>query len=886
MANYDGGFSGRPITLRLIVNQDWQSVENNYSMLGVKLEAIKSGNTTAWRSDPSYWKIAIHGSEWTGSWTYNFNGGIGQVITIRDWFNHAVYHNPDGTLTISVYADASDPGGYLGFASCGGNFALTTIPRASSMTYTNPMTMGQQYSFDIHRASTSFTHIIDYYFGNASGRVSTNSTEDFTWTPPTALLDQIKNSSQGTGFLRLHTYSGSNLIGYKDYGITLVAPANAVPSFTTVTHSEATPGVAANVGKYVQNISKLNLAITGAAGYQGSTITGYKIEVGGQTVNTQSGVTPSAISAAGAVVPIVATVTDSRGRTASKTVNIEVLAYGPPIINSASVVRSLGDGTPNEEGSFMRVNLNAAVQSLLNTTQRNALGIRVYSRLRGTTDWGAAKFSAVTAGITYNSFVLPSATYSIEEAYDFRVEVYDDFSTSALQLTVPTAAIFMHWDGKDGVGIGKYRTQGQLDVLGQIFQNDGRAVLDTYNIARPALLPENYRGNGSATIAFQDTEGGTALADFRQPYLPWGSRMVYAQKTAIGWDIINQSGKHTHGARALLPLSGGWYSYAERVNDQQWPFGSYTKLISGIVVLSGLIYPGTITTGTVIGQLPVGFRPDSKMIFPINNGDNPRAISINADGTIVAQSGWVNNYISLDGIAFPAAGVATWTNVGAAGSGSAFANSWVDGGDAAEGPARYWKDPYGFVWFAGSVKNGSTAADNTNIFTLPSTHRANLEQHIIANSQDNYGAVGAKPTDGINWKTNTSGATVSLAGVTLTTSEAISNNPWRNVRFFSNGFVHHGASFPVPAELRREDGLTMLKGLISGGTFGTPVWALEPENTPLKNALLHTVSNLARGRADVRGRDNPSSTPGDRASITAQQGSGWFSYDSLKYLAS
>ena len=394
MVNFDGAFPGRPILLRLIVNEDSINVSGNYSNMAFKLEAIKTGNTTAWASDPSNYQVSISGLNWSGNWSYNFNGGIGQVLTLRDWTGFTHSHNSDGTGVANCYAAAQDLHGYLGNASCSGSMGLTTIPRATVATYTNPMVMGTAYTINLPRASSSFTHIVDYYFGSASGRALTDVATSGSWTPPTSLLTQIPNSASGTGFLRVHTYNGGTLIGYVDQSITLTAPAAAVPDFTTITHVEAVAGLAANVGAYVQAISKLTLAITGAVGYSGSTISSYKIEVGGQTVNAVSGTTPGPITSSGTVT-ITGTVTDSRGRTKVKTVNITVLTYVPPTINAISAVRSDGAGVPNEEGTYIRVNIDAAVQSLLVTTQRNAINYKIYTRVRGTSTWTADRKSVV-----------------------------------------------------------------------------------------------------------------------------------------------------------------------------------------------------------------------------------------------------------------------------------------------------------------------------------------------------------------------------------------------------------------------------------------------------------------------------------------------------------
>ena len=101
--------------------------------------------------------------------------------------------------------------------------------------------------------------------------------------------------------------------------MTAYVDSSIVPTFTTITHSENNLTVKDIVGKYIQGLSKLNLAITGAAGAKYSTIKSYQITFEGVNYNTQSAVT-NIIKGSGNLV-VTGKITDSRGRTASKKCN-------------------------------------------------------------------------------------------------------------------------------------------------------------------------------------------------------------------------------------------------------------------------------------------------------------------------------------------------------------------------------------------------------------------------------------------------------------------------------------------------------------------------------------------------------------------------------------
>lgn len=463
--------------LRFAVVQSSQNVGSNASIVNWSLNLLKGTGNGKYMSGAANWSVTIDGQTASGSiGGYDFRGYSTLILGEGSF---TIPHNSDGTKSIGVSGAWADNGTYgeLGNGTAGGTQALTTIPRATTATFTNPMFAGSAYTVNLPRASTSFTHNVDLWFGNVSNsRIATGAGTSFSWTPPLDLLNQMPNGVTGTGFIRVSTYNGGTLIGTKDQSLSISAPASIVPTFSGITHSDLS--TAANtVGGYVQWITRLRLAITNAAGTYGSTIQSASIVVNGQTVNGLSGDMPSAITSNGSM-SIQASVTDSRGRSNQMSVSINVMGYSNPAFSSASVQRSNASGTAQTEGTYLRVAFNASTASLIpsGNTQRNALVYRVYVRVRGTTAWTLKANSSVSTNTLNTSVVV--GTYSIQASYEVRIEISDYFSTSATEMVIATASIFMHWDAALGVGIGKFREQGMLDVAGQIFQNSGAAVLD------------------------------------------------------------------------------------------------------------------------------------------------------------------------------------------------------------------------------------------------------------------------------------------------------------------------------------------------------------------------------------------------------------------------
>ena len=137
--------------------------------------------------------------------------------------------------------------------------------------------MGSAGTISISRASSSLTHTLSYAFGSASGTIATKTTAtSVSWTPPTSLASQIPNSTSGSCTLTCYTYNGNTLVGTSTTTVTLSVPASIKPTITGITATRVDGTVPSSWGIYVQTKSKVTLAITGATGAGGSTISLYK----------------------------------------------------------------------------------------------------------------------------------------------------------------------------------------------------------------------------------------------------------------------------------------------------------------------------------------------------------------------------------------------------------------------------------------------------------------------------------------------------------------------------------------------------------------------------------------------------------------------------------
>ncbi len=452
-----------------------QSIANNTSTITAELYLESLGGTISSSSNKTA-HITIDGTTYTKT-NCNINLSAGQKKLLFT-ANRTISHNPDGTKTFTLKGDcqinATLGGVYVGTVYLPQkSFTLNAIPRASSISSFPNFTIGSPFTVTISRHSSSFTHKLTLKAGSVVVKEVTGVGTSYQFNLTTAEQDKIyqtiPNSTSRTMTLVCQTYSGSTPVGSAvSKTATATVPSSVVPSFNTITHSEYVSSVASTVGKYVQGLSRLNLTITGAVGARYSTVTSYQITFEGKTYNSRTAVS-NVISGSGNLV-ITGKVTDSRGRTATKSVTVNVLPYSAPVITKFTLARCNADGTPNDMGTFVKVVCKGSIVSLINETERNALTYRIKTSSRGASAWEIQVEQTITELNLDVTHVV--GEFSAISSFDFRLEIADKFFTAFAEDILPSGTVTMSW-GRYGVGIGKVWERGALDVLGEIFCNAG-----------------------------------------------------------------------------------------------------------------------------------------------------------------------------------------------------------------------------------------------------------------------------------------------------------------------------------------------------------------------------------------------------------------------------
>ena len=307
--------------------------------------------------------------------------------------------------------------------------------------------MGTAVTVYTNRQSTLATHTIRYSFFSSSGTIATGVTDSCAWTPPVSLAAQIPNAASGWGTLYCDTYVNGSLVSTNTCTFTLNVPSSVVPSISSISIAEATSGIAAQFGGYVQTRSKLAVTIS-ASGNQGSSISSYRTTIDNATYSTAS-FTSNTLNSSGNLT-LTATVTDSRGRTATATRTVTVLAYSPPSLTKFSAERCSADGASAQtDGTKVRISAKATASSV---GGKNTMSCVVYYKTSSASAWT----QAVT--LTHSNYsiavtnLLLSPTFNTLSSYDIKLRVQDYFYYVEQTVSIGTKQVMMDFY-KDGSGI-------------------------------------------------------------------------------------------------------------------------------------------------------------------------------------------------------------------------------------------------------------------------------------------------------------------------------------------------------------------------------------------------------------------------------------------------
>ena len=302
---------------------------------------------------------------------------------------------------------------------------------------------GSAARLNITAYNSAYTHKVTWKFGSAG-------TAYASYTIPLSWLAAIPNATSGAATVILETIdtSGASLGSYS-YGFTVTVPSSVVPTISSISASPVNDNsVISSWGIYVYGKSKAKLTINGAAGAYGSTIRSYSITTSPNVGSASSASYTTGLLYSSGVITVTAKVTDSRGRTATKTTAFSVYAYSAPYFSSVESYRCNSSGTRDDvNGTYARI-LATFGRSTLNGSNN------VSCRLVMTQIGGSYSTSATLTSGT--AVILGGGNLAVDASYNVTLTLTDTVGTvSTYALVIPSAAYIMHIKkGGRAVGFG------------------------------------------------------------------------------------------------------------------------------------------------------------------------------------------------------------------------------------------------------------------------------------------------------------------------------------------------------------------------------------------------------------------------------------------------
>lgn len=437
-----------------------------------------------------------------------------------------ITHGTDGSLnmpievSINTYNSYAPPDKTLSWS-----WALTTIPRASSITSAANVDLDSACSVVWTPNSASFKYKLKFSLGSwthTTGFISPNKTSAYTYNrytiPLNGVAQKITGSKTGKMSVVLHTYSASDsLIGSSEAKEFTVTIPETVATKPTVTMTVDTVG--AFDGLCLQGKSKLQGTLS-ASGKYGATIKSLTMKVDGKSYTAEDEYLSNVINISGKI-PVVATAVDSRGFSGTFELNVTVQPYYRPRLTKATAYRCTSGEIPADNGEYLKIKATVDYASV---DGKNSAALLYRYRTEG-----AKKYSqdidlvkSIASGNSVETGALLGGNLLKESAWCVQIVAKDAVGEETVAtIQIPCEAIFRHRPaGGKGVGYGGY------------CENDGLDVHWDARFRKDAVFDESINGmyvrhlhvNGGKEIRLQSQfQNWDANGTSRQCFLVFGS---------------------------------------------------------------------------------------------------------------------------------------------------------------------------------------------------------------------------------------------------------------------------------------------------------------------------------------------------------------------------
>lgn len=562
-----------------------------------------------------------------------------------------VAHDGDGTRTIYYRGEFKNKSNNKVIPINNAALVLTTISRASYGTDVTAE-IAKPVTINITKREAWMRHSIWVTIGSYDQKIAGDDVDSsFTWIPPIEIANQFPNSASGTGTITYVTYNNGVEVGKDVRRITVNIPTNLFkPGFTGFNLSDTNPvtqNLIPSPTHFVSTLSRIKVGFDGARGTAGASITGYYAEIvsGNTSAQTNGGILTVPTTMTDKQMTVRAKVQDSRGVWSDwREQSIMVLAYFNPTLR----FEAKRTGEKLDTITLKRFLKVAALS--VNGTQKNTTKLTFKTRKVGTDTYTTDSTNEWQNISELNgSDVNLNGKYPADTSWEVLGRVEDKFSYTEFVITVSTDKVVMSYE-RDGVGIGKYREMGALDVNGLIYSD--RKQIQHHKLTEPngaAIDNKVANLNDYRTTGFYSILGNYK----NHPAQGEGGFLEVVESVSGYHQTLTTVSGRMFKRTVTSNSNGSWIEYTPKPEKQEpalvkqevdigW--GVKVSLArKGSVVTASLIRSdytvGVYENGVMTNTIPSGFRPaiPVHLVANKNVGTNHAGVAVwhlASDGSI------------------------------------------------------------------------------------------------------------------------------------------------------------------------------------------------------------------------------------------------------------
>lgn len=563
----------------LSVWENSYDIATNTSNVGYRLQ-LKSGSSGRFSGLTASYSVTINGTIVNGgSGTYN-SQSYNTAQTICEG-NVTITHNDDGSKTIgcSAVLDFQNHTYSPGDFTPSGNLILTTIPRASLINSFYGNDIEQYFSVNYTSYYSGFTNKLRLSIPNVKALETFNysSGETFKLSDDTinylySYMSKIKTVKIGAV---IETWNGSTKIGESVELINTCSITDCEPTIESASYLDSnteTTQITANNQQIIRNHSTVVINLTNLKSFKGATLDKCTATTNGinKSFSNITGTSIDSISlnfgtldvSANSKITIV--LTDSRGYTTTKELNISIINYIDLSINA--VIKRTQPTTGEVDVTFSGNYYNGKLGNV-----DNSLTINWFYKERGAESWlSGGNITPIISDNTFNNgntAISLGKIFDYQKSYEFYLQVVDKLITLKPTYIVTQGIPVFNW-GKDFFNIFGTLKINEVSILELIFPIGSTYITQTDTNPNTILgfgTWERLKGKVCLGLDEDDedfnTVGKTGGSKYLQEHKHTGTTSIgetdFMRATTTAGDGYSANHTVSHGSGSYQDYNGG-----------------------------------------------------------------------------------------------------------------------------------------------------------------------------------------------------------------------------------------------------------------------------------------------------------------------------------------